>query len=111
MTRYYVLDPGLLITQDRLGYSTASALLGIEGSPISVAQSPAIKLIPWAGQAFPGIYGVNGCLPQILPNRLPSFARDCSTVCSRQGNCRDHAGISESWIYKGDGDLYNCTFW
>ena len=64
--RYYVLDPGLLITQDRLGYSTASALLGIEGSPISVAQSPAIKLIPWAGQAFPGIYGVNGCLPQIF---------------------------------------------
>lgn len=64
--RYYVLEPGLLITQDRLGYSVASALLGIEDSAISVAQSPAIKLIPWAEQAFPGIYGVNGCLPQIF---------------------------------------------
>lgn len=64
--RYYVLEPGLTITPDRLGYSMASALLGIEDSAISVAQSPAIKLIPWAEQAFPEIYGVNGCLPQMF---------------------------------------------
>lgn len=110
--RYYVLEPGLLITQDRLGYSVASALLGIEDSAISVAAVACNQADSVGRASFPrDLWRQRLSAANICPTGLPSFAGYCSTVYSRQRNCRDDAGIPESWIYKGDGDLYNCTFW